>query len=197
MLSSIATALIRAIYDFRLKEEIEDTACSNLNELSALGWNSFIDSGGDQQINLKSGYASLINTFKSLIGDNNIFLNEAVSQVQYPTSSVIAGNPVKITSVNTITGVKTIHEADYVLTTFPLGYLKSYYKTLFSPSLPIAKANAIEKLGFGTVNKFWLVFDAAPLGTKGQGVTVLWRNDLSFQLDSATKCGFGVKIIAY
>ena len=197
MLSSIATALIRAIYDFRLKEEIEDTACSNLNELSALGWNSFIDSGGDQQINLKSGYASLINTFKSLIGDNNIFLNEAVSQVQYPTSSVIAGNPVKITSVNTITGVKTIHEADYVLTTFPLGYLKSYYKTIFSPSLPIAKANAIEKLGFGTVNKFWLVFDAAPLGTKGQGVTVLWRNDLSFQLDSATKCGFGVKIIAY
>ena len=82
------------------------------------------------------------------------------------------------------------------MTTFPLGYLKSYYKTLFSPSLPIAKANAIEKLGFGTVNKFWLVFDAAPLGTKGQGVTVLWRNDLSFQLDSATKGGFGVKFIA-
>jgi spermine oxidase len=193
--AQIESLLIRAIYDLRLKDEVTETASHNLNELSALGWNSFSDSGGDQQINLKIGYIGLVNAFKSVVGDNNIFLNEVVSQIQYPTSNVITGNPVKITTLNTNTGVKTVHEADYVLTTFPLGYLKSYYKTLFSPSLPLAKANAIEKLGFGTVNKFWLVFDAAPLGLKGQGFSILWRNDLTFQLDSAIRCGFAVRFL--
>ena len=185
--------VITAIYGSRLKEEIFNSACSDLSDLSALGWNSFVDSAGDQEINLKSGYISLINTFKSVIGDSNIYLNESVSQIQYPTSGAITGNPVKITSVNTVTGVKTVHEADYVLITFPLGYLKSYYKSLFVPSLPISKANAIEKLGFGTVNKFWLVFDYVPLGSDGQGISVLWRNDLpNLQLDSAINCGLGV-----
>jgi spermine oxidase len=193
--AQIESLLIRAIYDLRLKDEVTETASHNLNELSALGWNSFSDSGGDQQINLKIGYIGLVNAFKSVVGDNNIFLNEVVSQIQYPTSNVITGNPVKITTVNTNTGVKTVHEADYVLTTFPLGYLKSHYKSLFSPSLPLAKANAIEKLGFGTVNKFWLVFDAAPLGLKGQGFSILWRNDLTFQLDSAIRCGFAVRFL--
>jgi spermine oxidase len=187
------TPLITAIYGSRLKEEIFNSACSNLSDLSALGWNRFLDSARDQEINLKSGYIGLINTFKSVIGDSNIYLNESVSQIQYPTSGGITGNPIKITSMNTVTGVRTVHEADYVLTTFPLGYLKSNYKSLFVPSLPSKKANAIEKLGFGTINKFWLVFDSVPLGSDGQGISVLWRNDLpNLRFDSAKQCGFRV-----
>ena len=131
------THAITAIYKSRLQEERIDTACSNLSYLSALGWNSFEGSGGDQMINLKSGYISLINYFISVIGKSSIFLNESVSQIKYPTSGGVSGNPVNITSYNTYTGVTTVHQADYVLTTFPLGYLKSYYKTLFVPSLPI------------------------------------------------------------
>jgi monoamine oxidase len=192
-LNTTATAWVRAIYNERLKEEKYDTACGDLNELSALGWNSFSDSGGDQNINLRNGYISLINHFKSIVTDSRIVLNQAVLQIQYPSTSAVTGNPVKIITVNTITGMQSVYEADYVLSTMPLGYLKSYYKTLFSPPLPAVKVNAIENLGYGTVNKYWLVFDSPPFGVNGQGLRVLWRNDVSFQLDSVVRCGYWVR----
>jgi hypothetical protein len=44
--------VIRAIFEARLKEERNDTACADLNQLSAKGWVAFEDSAGDNMINL-------------------------------------------------------------------------------------------------------------------------------------------------
>lgn len=50
-------------------------------------------------------------------------------------------------------------EAEHVIVTIPLGVLKHDYKTLFVPSLPERKVNAIRSLAFGTVNKVFLRYD--------------------------------------
>lgn len=52
----------------------------------------------------------------------------------------------------------TVHEADKVLITVPLGVLKSG-DVLFDPPLPDRKQQALARLGFGTLNKIALHYD--------------------------------------
>jgi hypothetical protein len=76
-----------------------------------------------------------------------------------------------------------------------LGCLKMTYRRLFYPPLPHYKVNAIEKLGFGTVNKLFLVFDQALFNKDVQGLQVLWRNDLNFELESVKKWNITVSLL--
>lgn len=47
---------------------------------------------------------------------------------------------------------------DHVLVTVPLGFLKEHLDTFFEPPLPLEKAEAIRRMGFGTNNKIFLDF---------------------------------------
>lgn len=59
----------------------------------------------------------------------------------------------------------TVVEADAVVCTVPLGVLK-HGNITFTPPLPESKAGAIERLGFGVLNKVILVYD-----------TIFWESD--------------------
>lgn len=48
---------------------------------------------------------------------------------------------------------KTTYNAQHVIVTIPLGVMKETYKTLFTPEPPPCKANSIQYLQFGTVDK--------------------------------------------
>lgn len=83
-----------------------------------------------------------------LAKDLNIQLNQKVSKIDYINTKV------------KITHNGTISEADYVLVTVPLGVLKA--NTIqFSPTLPIIKQTAIQKIGMNCVNKFLLNWSSA------------------------------------
>ena len=51
------------------------------------------------------------------------------------------------------------HMYDHVIVTCSLGYLKHSHKTLFQPALPEGKIHAINHLGYGAVDKIYLVYE--------------------------------------
>jgi monoamine oxidase len=113
-----------------------------LAELSSLDYDDDDSFTGDDLI-ITNGYDNIINYLSK---DLDLRLNERVNQVEY------SGAKAKVTT-NT-----TSYEADYVIVTVPLGVLKKNVVN-FSPALPSAKQQAINKLGMNVVNKFILTWD--------------------------------------
>ena len=67
----------------------------------------------------------------------------------------------------------TTYSAKAVLVTVPLGVLKAG-EIKFQPSLPMAKSNAISKLGFGCLNKVFLTW-ASPWWLRSIGnLNIIW-----------------------
>ena len=85
-----------------------------------------------------------------------------------------------------------VYSCDYAIVTMPLGFLKREHANIFVPQLPSEKNFAIERLGFGCVNKLFIVFERAVLKERHlrEGVNfleILWRDDLQFELNSNIK----------
>ncbi|KAJ6636280.1 Peroxisomal N(1)-acetyl-spermine/spermidine oxidase [Pseudolycoriella hygida] len=85
---------------------------------------------------------------KALPVDEKILFNKEVTNINWNVSEAIA---------KCADGSE--YQADHVIVTVSLGFLKQNYKTLFTPQLPEKKVNAIENTGFGTLGKFFLEFE--------------------------------------
>lgn len=116
----------------------------DLNNLSSTLYNEGKEFSGAEKI-ATNGYDTIPNY---LANGLNIQLNQRVSKIDY-------SNPkIKVTH----NGSES--EADYLLITVPLGVLKA--NTIqFTPSLPMAKQTAIQKIGMNCVNKFLLTWNTA------------------------------------
>jgi lysine-specific histone demethylase 1 len=80
----------------------------------------------------------------------NIKLSYAASQIKYTERGV----NVTVKSTNPANPESTVVDsADAVLVTIPLGVLKDCATKLFEPKLPDWKLDAIQRLGFGNLNK--------------------------------------------
>lgn len=82
----------------------------------------------------------------------DIRLNTAARAVRYSTSGVEVWAATSRNPTNT----HTVYKADAVLVTLPLGVLKASAApsaVAFNPPLPDWKAQAIQRLGFGNLNK--------------------------------------------
>ena len=67
-----------------------------------------------------------------------------------------------------------IFQADSLLVTIPLGYLKKFAGRLFNPQLPDFKTEAIENIAMGTVNKMLIEFDDAVLPDVVRQLELIW-----------------------
>lgn len=87
-----------------------------------------------------------------------------------------------------------------VLVSVSLGVLKAHHQTLFSPSLPERKVEAIESLEFGTVNKIYLEFEQPwwPLNAEGFGFLFESESDYSLEMASTnwTRSILGLYLVA-
>eukprot|EP00210_Caulerpa_lentillifera_P000166 g161.t1 len=95
-----------------------------------------------EHVLLPGGNQQLIN---ALADELDILLNNSVSKIQYSSKAV---------EVHT---QDTIHKGDIVLVTVPLGVLKRN-KIKFDPPLSDRKLQAIQSLGYGTLNKVVMWF---------------------------------------
>jgi hypothetical protein len=175
-------SIAKAIYDDRCKEELAGIGTFSLNEASLLGSNEYEDFSGDFLTNLKNGYIEFIDHLASKIPRHKLRLNEVVKKIQKTDDSHF-----NVISFNSETGTETVYRCDRVLCTISLGCLKAIHHDLFEPSLPENKVNAIERLGFGTVNKLFVFFDEPVFKKHAQGFTILWQLEASFNLDSVQK----------
>ena len=69
------------------------------------------------------------------------------------------------------------YEADYVIVTASLGYLKEHASAMFCPALPSHKLSLISRMGFGNVAKIWLEYEKPFWSERWGGLFPVWDED--------------------
>ncbi|KAI1213788.1 vacuolar protein sorting 33A-like protein [Annulohypoxylon truncatum] len=143
--------------DFRLMNwhiaNLEYSNATNYNQLSIGGWD--IDAGNEwegKHTMVIGGYQSVPWALANTPSRLDIRKNTDVKRIFYDPEGL------GTTRVESEDG--TVVEADYVVSTIPLGVLKHGHVE-FSPPLPSSKTDAIGRLGFGILNKIILVYAEA------------------------------------
>lgn len=104
-----------------------------------------------EQVFVRDGYLAVVEEVaKEVLQAGSVELGAEVEEIRWKTSPV----SVKVKDGRTF-------EADNVISTFPLGVLKAKQERLFIPYLPKEKTEAISSLGFGTLDKIFMVYDRA------------------------------------
>jgi len=122
---------------------IEHTAGANKDRINQWAY-LFLNDYDGSDVKFPDGYAGI---FEALKGDYKIKLNTLVKEIQRTKKGVILGFE-KIDN----------QSFDAVLVTVPLGVLKRG-DIKFDPALPENKQQAIERLGMGTLDKVYLLFE--------------------------------------
>ena len=134
----------------------------------------YVNLGGDLAARYKNGhsYGDLIN---KLIED---FPKDAIRYGREVVNVNTESDPIVIKCRN-----GDQFEADHVIITVSLGVLKRrcldenllpHECSLFTPTLPVEKQEAIRKLGFGHVAKIWLQFDQEIYKHNSETTMMLW-----------------------
>ncbi|KAK3328896.1 vacuolar protein sorting 33A-like protein [Apodospora peruviana] len=137
-LGSVTDKVIEQLMNWHIAN-LEYSNAINYNQLSLQGWD--IDAGNEWE-----GHHTMV------IGGYQSFPTPLNIRQKSPGSN----GPVTVECED---GYKV--EADYVVSTIPLGVLKHPGSVKFEPELPSWKSDAIERLGFGVLNKVILVYKEA------------------------------------
>lgn len=109
-----------------------------------------VDEFEGDHVFLQDGYVEIIDEIaKPLLEAGAIALETVVTRVDWTASPII---------IETGRGIFTARE---VMCTFPLGVLKDTcgkYDAMFKPDLPAEKQEAIQHLGFGTLDKVFAIY---------------------------------------
>jgi len=151
----------RQILDWHLAN-LEFANATPLSYLSLQHWDQDDDfEFQGSHMTVRNGYSCLP---ISLSEGLNIKLSYEAKLIKYSDKEV----EVTVQSTNPLNNMSNfknqqkkteIDKADAVLVTIPLGVLKENAHSLFDPPLPDWKLNAINRLGFGNLNKIVLCFD--------------------------------------
>jgi len=158
--------LKQRIFDWFLEWEKVDTGVPSLKHQSVLSWGEYVDydlDGEDSEPILEHGYQDLIRHLENKLKDAmEIKLNTRVNEIRWQKS------PVEVVLDNS-----QVIEADHVVVTVSLGVLKHEMATLFNPSLPANKVEAIQMMGYGVMNKIILGFEEPFWNLKKGGIQLL------------------------
>ena len=122
--------------------------------------------GGD--LHIPGGYKQLLDDLEKGIPESALKYNSEIININWANSED------DLVNLKTRDGRK--FEANHVIITCPLGYLKKHKNTLFDPALPSPKSNIVETMGFGTVNKIFMEFEKPVLKPVNVGIAFAWEN---------------------
>lgn len=150
--------------------------------MSADNYGSFIKSPGDP-VRVPLGYVGVLGPVLKGIPKGAIKYCQEVKCILWDKGSPRA-------MVKTSSGQE--YPADYVLVTISLGVLKKSMDELFNPVLPQEKQEAIEKLGFGHLNRLIVEYSRA-FWAPNEGMMLLaWTPD---ELHNAQTWATGMSVI--
>ncbi|KAI9750461.1 MAG: hypothetical protein M4579_006466 [Chaenotheca gracillima] len=133
---------------------LEYANAANLGDLSLGGWDQDIGNEFEgEHAQIVGGYLQVPRGLWQQPTKLDVQTRKAVKKIVYSPESTADGGPATIECSD-----GEIIEADAVVSTLPLGILKES-SVQFEPALPDWKLAAIDRLGFGTLNKVVLVYD--------------------------------------
>lgn len=144
----------RKQFEYSINWNIENDYAADASDLSFLHYDEVGYLIGDEfkteERVFPDGYGQIIDRLSDdLVKAKIIHTKQAVVKVQYDNHGV------KVT-----TNSSQVFEGDYAIVTLPLGVLKKG-SVEFDPQLPDWKKGAIDRLGVGTLNKAYFLFDKA------------------------------------
>ncbi|KAF7632267.1 G_PROTEIN_RECEP_F1_2 domain-containing protein [Meloidogyne graminicola] len=104
------------------------------------------------------GYQPILAELSTLLPKNKLNLNTLITQIDYKSEEGIRLK-IQKKNKNLIEEEWLSTKFDFVIITVPIGHLKRFSSTLFYPQLPTEKLKIIEAIGFGTIQKVFLIYD--------------------------------------
>ncbi|XP_015781614.1 spermine oxidase [Tetranychus urticae] len=161
--------LVQGIFNWFMKFEKIDNSCTSLDQLSIISYSLYRTCEGVPLNNFKSSYSSFIESLLESIPEVIIKINCPVKQVKY--------HPTLENKASLTLGDGSTVYANHVIITSSIGFLKHNMDSFFEPKLPLQKRLIIQTMGFGTVNKIYLVFDESFWQPCDLGFQMVWLEE--------------------
>ncbi|KAG7330960.1 hypothetical protein KOW79_004929 [Hemibagrus wyckioides] len=165
------------IFEWCKRSECTDEAASSLYEVSAsqIGYYIALEGGFFNSLG-PGGYQAILDIVLKALPSGTILNNTAVKIIQWDLKASSQGDKDEEEdhAVQVICENDHIFDADHVIVTVSLGVLKQHARTMFEPALPKSKLDAIERLGFGTVDKIFLCFSERFWPEDCAGIQLVW-----------------------
>ncbi|KAK3573932.1 hypothetical protein QTP86_033022 [Hemibagrus guttatus] len=127
------------------------------------------------------GYEGLIKHMMNELPKDIVLFNKPVKCIHWNSFHSRASSkgrtcPVAVECFNGET-----FEADHIILTIPLGYMKKHHDTLLNPPLPQHKLHSMQKLGFGTNNKIFLELEKPFWDEDCEVMFLVWEDEYDLQ----------------
>ncbi|KAK4290332.1 hypothetical protein Pmani_032145 [Petrolisthes manimaculis] len=170
-----------ALFYWHLRWQRIDNACDSLHLLSAKCWGLYELCEGNNNMNPNAGFMSIMETL----------LAEATTEVKLysEVSCIDYAHQVQKTEDGYVRQDGTTfpvlikcrdgseYEAQHVIVTSSIGYLKSH-PHLFTPPLPTKLQQTVSSRGYGTIDKIFLEYDEAWWVDGCEGIQLVWTKDI-------------------
>lgn len=149
--------------------------------------------GGQEHSIFKAGYSSVIKAIADSLNQSNLRLNSPVEKVEWKEEITKGDKDLK--PVVLILNDNRKIFADCAIITCSLGYLKENHEKIFHPLLPHHLRRGIESLGFGLINKIFLVFDEVWWKAGTKGFQFIWRKEIESNINQNEKLASWTKYL--
>ncbi|XP_078483428.1 spermine oxidase-like [Ciona intestinalis] len=172
------TKMVKSALRIFYQKECCDAGLDPLTDCPVESISDYCDMCGGDAVPM-SGYARILDPLLKDFPSNVLKLGCVVNEVEYEGNAISnEATPVYVTYSCEKEEVKTI-KADHVIITVPLGCLKANGGVRFKPELSEKKQNAIERTGFGTINKIILRYDTPFWPAETKMILLLWKSEMA------------------